>query len=197
MAREVEEESGDLEPSSLSVGLREGGCLHIVSLCVSSPEARSKLLLTRKDGWRPFYGMGGGGSKDNVVADSVDYSTNLSKDFAVLRLHGGISALVAGVAASAVLFYMAYRLFTWKRTKMNQARQRAPQGEGRFVWANQGRVDVEEGGGRAGSPGGFLWCSGPPSHRPSSPGLFMRRKSARSVGRRRPGRPGRRPAMTC
>ena len=28
---------------------------------------------------------------------------------------------------------------------MNQARQRAPQGEGRFGWANPGRVDVAEG----------------------------------------------------
>ena len=67
--------------------------------------------------------MGGGGSKDNVVADNGDYSTNLSKGYAVLRLHGGTSALFAGVAASAVLVYMAYRLFR----------------------ANPGRVDVEEG----------------------------------------------------
>ena len=103
MAREVEEENGDLGPSSLSVGLRERGCLHIVSLCVGSPEARPKLLLTRKDGWRPFYGMGGYGSKDNVVADSIDNSTNLSKEYAMLRLHGGTSAIFAGAAASAVL----------------------------------------------------------------------------------------------
>ena len=144
MAREVEEESGDLEPSSLSVELREGGCLHIVSLCVSSPEARSKLLLTRGDGWRPFYGMGGYGSKDNVVADSIDNSTNLSKEYAMLRLHGGTSALFAGAAASAVLIYIFYKLFCWKRARMNRARQRAPKGEGRFVWDNQGRV--EEGG---------------------------------------------------
>ena len=74
MAREVQEESGDLEPSSPSVGLREGGCIHIVSLCVCSPEARPKLLLTRKDGWRPFYGMGGYGSKANTNADSIDNS---------------------------------------------------------------------------------------------------------------------------
>ena len=147
MAKEAEEEGGDLELGSLSVGL--GGCsrLHIASLCVSGSKADSKLLLTSKDGWHPsFFGMGGGGSKDNVVADNVDYSTNLSKDYAVLRLHGGTSALFAGVAASAVLFYMAYRLFSWKRTRMNQARQRVPQGEGRFVWDNQGRVDMEEGG---------------------------------------------------
>ena len=135
-----------MELGSLSVGL--GGCsrLHIASLCVSGSEADSKLLLNSENGWHPsFFGMGGGGSKDNVVADNVDYSTNLSKNYAVLRLHGGTSALFAGVAASAVLFYMAYRLFSWKRTKMNQARQRAPQGEGRSVWANPGRVDVEEG----------------------------------------------------
>ena len=144
MAREVEEESGDLEPGSLSVELREGGCLHIVSLCVGSPEARSKLLLTREDRWRPFYGMGGYGSKDNVVADSIDNSTNLSKEYAMLRLHGGTSALFAGAAASAVLIYIFYKLFCWKRARMNRARQRAPKGEGRFVWDNQGRV--EEGG---------------------------------------------------
>ena len=141
MAREVEEESGDLEPGSLSVELREGGCLHIVSLCVGSPEARSKLLLTREDGWRPFYGMGGYGSKDNVVADSIDNSTNLSKEYAMLRLHGGTSALFAGAAASAVLIYIFYKLFCWKRARMNRARQRAPKGEGRFVWDN-----MEEGG---------------------------------------------------
>ena len=146
MAREVEEESGDLEPSSLSVELREGGCLHIVSLCVSSPEARSKLLLTREDGWRPFYGMGGYGSKDNVVADSIDNSTNLSKEYAMLRLHGGTSALFAGAAASAVLIYIFYKLFCWKRARMNRARQRAPKDEGRFVWDDQGRLDMEEGG---------------------------------------------------
>ena len=146
MAREVEEESGDLEPSSLSVELREGGCLHIVSLCVSSPEARSKLLLTRADGWLPFYGMGGYGSKDNVVADSIDNSTNLSKEYAMLRLHGGTSALFAGAAASAVLIYIFYKLSCWKRARMNRARQRAPKDEGRFVWNDQGRLDMEEGG---------------------------------------------------
>ena len=137
----MEEESGDLEPGSLSVELREGGCLHIVSLCVGSPEARSKLLLTREDGWRPFYGMGGYGSKDNVVAHSIDNSTNLSKEYAMLRFHGGTSALFAGAAASAVLIYIFYKLFCWKRARMNRARQRAPKGEGRFVWDN-----MEEGG---------------------------------------------------
>ena len=55
-------------------------------------------------------------------------------------------ALFAGAAASAVLIYIFYRLFCWKRARMNRSRPRAPQGEGRFVWDNQGRVDMEEGG---------------------------------------------------
>ena len=115
-------------------------------MCVSDPEARFKLILTRQDGWRPFYGMGGGGSKDNVVADSIDNSTNLSKEYAMLRLHGGTSALFAGAAASAALIYIFYKLFCWKRDRMNRARQRALQGEGRLVRVNQGRADVEGGG---------------------------------------------------
>ena len=57
-------------------------------------------------------------------------------------------ALFAGNVASAVLFYMAYRIFNWKRSKMNQARQRAPQSEGCIVRTNPGRVDVEEGKGQ-------------------------------------------------
>ena len=119
---------------------------------LSDSEADSKLILTAQDSCHSsIFGMGGGGSKstDNVVADTVDYSTNLSKDFAVLRLHGGTSALVAGVAASAVLFFMAYRLLTWKRANMNQAWQRAPQCEGRIVWRGEER-------GRAGLPEGLL-----------------------------------------
>ena len=144
MAREGEEESSDLGSGSLSVELREKGCLHIVSLCVGSLEAGSKLLLNPADGWRPFYGMGGYGSKDNVNADSIDNSTNLSKEYAMLKLHGGTSALFAGAAASAVLIYIFYKLFVYNRTRMNRARQRAPKVEGRFVWGNQGRV--EEGG---------------------------------------------------
>ena len=118
---------------------------------LGGPEADFKLILTADDGWHSsFFGMGsGGGTKtDDMVANTVDFSTNMSKDFAILRLHGGTSALVAGVAASAVLCYMAYRLFMWKKTKMGQARQRAPQGEGRVVWANPGRVDIEDGEGQ-------------------------------------------------
>ena len=110
-----------------------------------------KLILTPNDNWHsPFFRMGSGESKktDNVVADTVDFLTNMSKDFAVLRLHGGTSALVAGVAASAVLCYMAYRMIMWKKAKMGQARRRAPQGKGRVVWGNQGRVDIEDGEGQ-------------------------------------------------
>ena len=52
--------------------------------------------------------MWSGGSKrtDKVMADPVDFSTNMSKDFAVLQLHGGPSALVAGVADTSMLFYL-------------------------------------------------------------------------------------------
>ena len=92
---------------------------------MSGSEADPKLILTAKDGWHPpIFRMGGNGSKSpkSIVADTVDYSTNLSKNYAVLCLHGGTLALFAGVAASAVLFYMAYMIFNWKRTKMNQAR---------------------------------------------------------------------------
>ena len=113
-------------------------------MCVGSLEAGSKLLLNPADGWRPFYGMGGYGSKDNVNADSIDNSTNLSKEYAMLKLHGGTSALFAGAAASAVLIYIFYKLFIYNRARMNRARQRASKVEGRFVWGNQGRV--EEGG---------------------------------------------------
>ena len=115
-------------------------------MCAGSPETGPKLLLNRADGWRPFQGMGGYGSKDNVVADSIDNSTNLSKEYAMLKLHGGTSALFAGAASSAVLVYIFYKIFCWKRARMNRARQRAPKDEGRFVWDDQGRVDMEEGG---------------------------------------------------
>ena len=100
-----------------------------------------KLILDSSNGWSAptFFGMGGSGSKktENVVAD---FSTNLSKDFAVLRLHGGTAALMAGVAATAILIYLAYKMFLWKRAKMGAGR-RAPQGEERTVWGNPGRID--------------------------------------------------------
>ena len=107
--------------------------------------------MTPGDDWNsPFFRMGSGESKktDNVVADTVDFSTNMSKDFAVLRLHGGTSTLVASVAASAILVYMAYRMFKWKKAQMDQARRRAPQGEGRVIWGGPGRVDMEGGEGQ-------------------------------------------------
>ena len=43
---------------------------------------------------------------------------------------------------------MAFKIFNWKRIKMNQTRQSTPQGEGRMVWTNPVRVDVEEGEGQ-------------------------------------------------
>ena len=74
------------------------------------------------NGWSTptFFGMGGSSSKktEKVVDDSVDFSTNLSKDFAVLRLHGGTGALMAGVVATGILIYLAYKVFLWKRAKM-------------------------------------------------------------------------------
>ena len=93
--------------------------------------------------------MGGYGSKqDNVVADSIDNSTNLSKEYAMLRLHGGTSAIFAGAAASAALIYIFYKLFCWKQRQRQKQRQRhrAPKDEGPFVWNDQGRLDMEEGG---------------------------------------------------
>ena len=92
--------------------------------------------------------MGGGGSKNNdkSVAGIVDNS-KLSKDFAIIKLHGGTSAMVAGVVASALLLYVAYKLFSWRKEKMRQAAQRPRLGIGRVVR----RVDEEDGEG----PGGF------------------------------------------
>ena len=140
-------------------------------MCVGSFEADLKLILTPdNDGHSSFFGMGSGGSRktDNVVADTVDFSTNMSKDFAVLRLHGGTSALVAGVAASAVLVYMAYRMFKWKKAQMDQARQRAPQGEGRVIWGGPGRVDMEGGEGQ-----GRFARRLPAAYRPPQPAAVL------------------------
>ena len=134
---------------SPSVELREKGCFHIVSLCVGNLEAGSKLLLNPADGWRPFYGMGGYGSKENVNADSINNSTNLSREYALLKLHGGTAALFAGAAASAALIYVFYKLFVYNRSRMNPARQRASKVEGRFVWGNRGGVEEEGALGRA------------------------------------------------
>ena len=87
--------------------------------------------------------MGGYGSKENVNADSINNSTNLSKEYALLKLHGVTAALLAGAAASAALIYIFYRLVLYKRSRMNRARQRAPKVEGRFVWGNRGGVEEE------------------------------------------------------
>ena len=90
-----------------------------MGVCKAGP----KLILRAQDGWHPptLFGMGGSESKstDKTVAGTVDNSTKFSKDFAIIKLHKGTSALVAGVVATAVLFYVAYRLFTWKRVKMS------------------------------------------------------------------------------
>ena len=106
-----------------------------------------KLILDTSYGWTPpsGCGMGSYASKktDNVVADSVDLSTNLSKDFAILRLHGGTGALVAGVMATFILVFLAYKLFMWKRAKMGAGR-RAPLGGERAVWGGPGRMDNED-----------------------------------------------------
>ena len=110
-------------------------------------ETGPKLLLDRAP-LPPFQGMGGYGSKqDNVVADSIDNSTHLSREYAMLRLHGGTSALFAGAAASAALIYIFYKLFCWKQRQRQKQRQRnrAPNDEGPFVRNNQGRLDMEEG----------------------------------------------------
>ena len=106
-----------------------------------------KLLLDRAP-LPPFQGMGGYGSKqDNVVADSIDNSTHLSREYAMLRLHGGTSALFAGAAASAALLYIFYKLFCWRQRQRQKQKQRnrAPKDEGPFIRNNLGRVDMEEG----------------------------------------------------
>ena len=108
------------------------------------PRGWTKLLLDPADGWRPFYGMGGHGSKDNVNADSINNSTNLSKEYALLKLHGGTAALFAGAAASAALIYIFYRLVLYRRS-----RQRPPKIEGRFFWSNRGGMEEEGALGRA------------------------------------------------
>ena len=127
--------------------------------------------MTPGDDWNsPFFRMGSGESKrmDNVVADTVDFSTNMSKDFAVLLLHGGTSALVVSVAASAILVYMAYRMFKWKKAQMDQARLRAPQGEGRVIWGGPGRVDMEGGEGQ-----GRFARRLPAAYRPPQPAAVL------------------------
>ena len=88
--------------------------------------------------------MGAGSSKktESVVADSVDISNNLSKDFTILRIHGDTGALIAGSVATLLLIYVIYRGILWKRAKMGAGR-REPQDGQRAVWGNPGRVAQE------------------------------------------------------
>ena len=81
--------------------------------------------------------MGAGSSKktESVVADSVDISNNLSKDFTILRIHGDTGALIAGSVATLLLIYVIYRGILWKRAKMGAGR-REPQDGQRAVWGN-------------------------------------------------------------
>ena len=121
--------------------------MHILLGVLSGFRKDLKLILDSSYGWSTpsSFGMGSYGSKktDNVVADTVDFSTIMLKDFAVLRLHGGTGALVAGVVATFILVFLAYKIFLWKRAKMGAGR-RAPQGEERAVWGGPGRMDNED-----------------------------------------------------
>ena len=89
--------------------------------------------------------MGGGGSKstDTNVAGTIDKSSKLSREFALIKLHGGTTALVAGMVATAVLLYLAYKLFNWKRARMGRAAMRPR--DRRAMWNIPGRVDEEVG----------------------------------------------------
>ena len=44
--------------------------------------------------------------------------------FAILRLHGGTGALMAGTVALAILFYLAYEMFLWKKPRWWQEKGR-------------------------------------------------------------------------
>ena len=84
--------------------------------------------------------MGTGDSKhENVVADTIDRSHNLSKDFTVLRSHGDTGPLIAGSLANFLQLYIIYRGVLWKRSRMLRAREEAEDGP-RAVWAGPGRV---------------------------------------------------------
>ena len=170
-----EEEGSVLGLSNYSVALG-GGCLHIQACVLGVCRAGSKLILRAQDGWHPpkFFGMGGSGSKSNdkSVAGIVDNSSKLSKDFAIIKLHGGTSALVAGVVAASVLFYVAYRLCTWKRAKMRV--WGAWRGTTRGGWTRRRERA------RAGSREGFRRSSGLCSQLRGTLGLPMR-SSARTA----------------
>ena len=84
--------------------------------------------------------MGTGESKhENVVADTIDRSLNLSIDFTVLRLHGDSGALINGSLANFLLLYIIYRGVLWKRSRMFRAREEA-EDRPHAVWAGPGRV---------------------------------------------------------
>ena len=51
--------------------------------------------------------------------------------------------MMAGIVATGILIYLAYKVFLWKSAKMG-AERRAPQGEERVVWGNLGRIDQED-----------------------------------------------------
>ena len=88
--------------------------------------------------------MGSGGSKttETVVADSVDKSNNLSKDFTILKINGNTGALIAGSVATLLLLYIASRGVLWKRAKTVAGREE-PRGGQRAVWGGPGRVAQE------------------------------------------------------
>ena len=142
----ADEQKGSVLGLSIYSVVLGGGRLHIQASVLGVCEAGSKLILRAQDGWRPFSNMGGGSSKNNdkSVAGIVDNSSKLSKDFTIIKLHGGTSAMVAGVVATALLLYVAYKLFAWRKAKMSQAAQRPRQGMGRVV----ARMGEGEGPGR-------------------------------------------------
>ena len=112
--------------------------------------------------------MGGASSKstDNTVVGTIDKSSKLSRDFAIIKLHGGTTALVAGMVATAVLLYLPYKLFNWKRARMGQAALRPR--DRRAMWNIPGRVDEELGEGPGRLPrraqGAFRPLQATPGH---------------------------------
>ena len=114
----------------------------LTSICVRRLQACYILILHAQDGWLPFSKMGVGGSKrtEHTVAGIVDNS-KLSKDYAIIKLHGGTSAMFAGVVASALLLFVAFKFFKWRKEKTARVAQRPRQ-----VLARVGvGMDVEDG----------------------------------------------------
>ena len=73
------------------------------------------------------------------MADTINRSQNLTKDFTVLRLHSDTGLLIAGSLATFLLLYVIYSVVLWKRSRMLRAREEAENGPC-TVWAGQGRV---------------------------------------------------------